>query len=637
MKFSVTFGFVLAAVGAAGIWWVATTVMHNPVEDLLSETTDPSPENQPQAPAEKTTVEYGEKRSPKAVEGNFVGSAACKDCHQNLWNSYQTHPMSVSLARSVDAGPLEDYDDVTTFRPPKSANYQCQFEYRVERDEKSVRHLELILGADNEELGQVSMNAEYAVGSGKRGRSYLMNHGGLLYMSPITWYSQNSQWDLSPAYSKGNLHFERRIIDGCVGCHAGRTAPVTGRVNRYQSVPFHEQSIGCERCHGPGDSHISFHDENLEFAEKDPIVNPADFSHDRLNDLCFQCHLHGAGRVVHHGMTPFDFQPGDRLSDIWTVLIAASDQEEKINTEAATQGEQMMASECYKGSQGKFGCVSCHDPHSSPSAADKLNFYRTRCLSCHDSSGTECSLPESTRRERSTEDSCIQCHMPKMPARNVPHTALTDHRVLRDPSVPISGTDQRKVLEVYGNEDGNISEAEVKRARAIIAIDEAERSQNRTLAAQIVPLLAEWVKNHPDDLKAVETLGSAYVLTYDVDAARQVWELGLKYHPESEELLRHLMVFCHDSQDISHGIEYARRLIRQNPWHSEYHGRLAHMLAQSGQLKEAVKAGERSVELSPWEAHIHGWLSESYSLLGQEEQANRHRDLFRKLSPVSNE
>ena len=49
--------------------------------------------------------------------------------------------------------------------------------------------------------------------------SYLINHDGYLFQSPITWYPQKRMWDLSPGYATRHHHFARPVTAECLFCH----------------------------------------------------------------------------------------------------------------------------------------------------------------------------------------------------------------------------------------------------------------------------------------------------------------------------------------------------------------------------------------------------------------------------------
>ena len=54
------------------------------------------------------------------------------------------------------------------------------------------------------------------------------------------------------------------------------------------------------------------------------------------------------------------------------------------------------------------------------SSAEVPAYYRSKCLTCH--TDASCSLPDHGGR-------CAECHMPKLQLREIPHTALTNHRI----------------------------------------------------------------------------------------------------------------------------------------------------------------------------------------------------------------
>lgn len=95
------------------------------------------------------------------------------------------------------------------------------------------------------------------------------------------------------------------------------------------------------------------------------------------------------------------------------------------------------------------------------------------------------------------------------------------------------------------------------------------------------------------------------------------------------------MLLCHDNGDLKSGIDYGKRLLEVNPMHSEYHGRLAHMLAQDGRTLEGIPFAIRAAELSPWDFQIHGWLAEAFTLQGDRLKAAHHQELFEKLRPIN--
>jgi hypothetical protein len=331
----------------------------------------PPPRDAAQADAEIARPEKLEK--PPPPEEGFVGSRKCAACHADIAERYQSHPMAHSLSQVLDAAPIEDYEN-TEFSPPGARTY------RVEQRDGKVFHHESMLDADQQPIYDQALEVKFAMGSGRRGRSYLIFEDGLFFQSPIGWYSKDEKWDLSPGYRpESHARFSRRITEGCFYCHAGRTVLETGMGEHYAKAPFLEASIGCERCHGPGQQHVAYRELSVPPSTPDPIVNPARLSHAAAESVCYQCHLQGEHTVPRYGRQHRDFRPGQLIEDNWIIFVQGLRVDDAGQTKAVSQVEQMRASRCYLESRGSMGCTSCHDPHWSPPRDQRVAFYRDRC------------------------------------------------------------------------------------------------------------------------------------------------------------------------------------------------------------------------------------------------------------------
>jgi predicted CXXCH cytochrome family protein len=344
----------------------------------------------------------------------------------------------------------------------------------------------------------------------------------------------------------------------------------------------------------------------------------------------------GESRITRYGRTDFDFRPGDSLDETWTVFVLGTGVTADRTTAAVSQAEQMLSSECFRRSNGEMGCTSCHDPHSIPRPEERIQFFRSRCLQCHDSRAAECALPRERRVEVTIEDSCIDCHMPRISANDVPHTSQTDHRVLLDPTASGSAAVETTApeLTVFRGERQPLSAAELDRAWGITMMRDAERRSDRILAYHAIPKLRSWCNKAPDDAPACEALGLAYWLNRDPGSAQAVWERALEYHPREEQLLKRLVEILHENGRFTEGIEYSRQLIALNPWQHEYHGRLAHMLGQQRRFDEAIAAAEMALRINPTAASVHAWLAEVYALRGDAVRSQWHQQQYELLTPV---
>jgi hypothetical protein len=336
----------------------------------------------------------------------FVGDEACAKCHEAIATTYHQHPMGRSMSRE-DSGRAPEAEG-TVFEAGGAS-------YAIERRDGRVFH------SESRGVGKTTeAEVAYVLGSGRRGASFLVEKDGVLKQSPIAWYAQQGKWDLAPGYREQNQHFDRTIRPGCLLCHTNRFEVVEGH-----SPTFHGLSIGCERCHGPG----ALHDGKAKVADGIDltIVNPADLAPALRESVCEQCHLQGSQRIDVSGRTAADFRPGLPFDAFVTTWTTRSDPLERRR--AVGQVEQMHQSRCYSASDHQLGCISCHDPHRLPDPAERVAYYRDRCLSCHADKG--CALPEAARSAKGQADNCISCHMTPSPASDIAHTAQTLHNLAR--------------------------------------------------------------------------------------------------------------------------------------------------------------------------------------------------------------
>ena len=591
-------------------------------------------ENEPQ---EKTPRDSSAGRPPKAEAvvtwtapldaDDFVGTQACAKCHQDISDTYRTHAMSISAAPVAAALPrIEDYETRVAFTSTAG------LEYGVSRDGDHVRHHEKLFDSNGGVVYDQSVEMQYAFGSGVHGRSYIHEKSGLLFMSPVTWYTAKHRWDLSPGYRpEKHPRFGRRLSDDCIACHVGRVNPVVDRQHRFQAPPFIEHAIGCERCHGPGRQHIAFHSSDVagHGVSTDPIVNPGSLPTALRESVCNQCHIQGAGRVLRANRRPFDFRPGMHINEIWTTFVTGT-RDDGATAEILSQVEQMRSSRCYIGSEGQLGCTSCHDPHSSP-GENRIEFYRTVCMNCHTAPQPECSLPQPARLQVTVEDSCIDCHMPRFPS-NVPHTANTDHRVLRQPvTKPLPPLAKSSSVTVFDPEEGDVPETELLRASGIMRARQADGSGSPVLASEALALLVQLPRGHENDLSVLDSTASACLVAGDYGYAMACWERVLAIQPEHEAALRGLGVIAIRTKKNSAAVEYVDRLIQINAWDSDLFGQRARLLGELGRLDAAIADAHRSIELNPGESTVHDWLNAAYLSQGDTEKSKYHAEQAKRI------
>jgi Tfp pilus assembly protein PilF len=572
---------------------------------------------------------------------DYVGDAACSRCHAEIAAAYRSHPMGRSLA------PVrEGAEDERNGGRPGLAFESQGVEYTVERRKGRLFHKATWRRNEGGAIAEIEAEVRYALGSGTRGITFLIERDGALFQSPIAWFAHTKRWDISPGYRELTARptFERSIQPGCLFCHANQFRPVPGTQNRYETPIFQGHAIGCERCHGPGALHVA---QNAPSGETDrTIVNPADLSPLLRDSVCQQCHLQGAFRFTRAGREPLDFRPGLPIHRFWAFYMKTQGNSDKF--EAVGHVEQMESSRCFRDSQGRLGCISCHDPHRLPDPSTKAAYYRERCLGCHEQHG--CALPAAERQTRGQGEDCVACHMPRSSITNIPHTAATDH------SIPRTGAPGQKV-ERPGGVSGQPPKAPLVDYHWGVMTEDERRESARDLGVALAwaartlnggqpakaaanlarPLLETAVRDRPDDLPARESLGHAYRFLDRPEDTLRAFEEVLRIEPNRE-----LVQWA--SGNVLAGLqrpEQARAAykaaIAVNPWRSDYHAAMARACYQAGDWAGAITACQAAIRLNPDLSAVRSLLIQSFLQSHQPEQADAEYRTLLHLYPASRE
>ncbi len=327
----------------------------------------------------------------------MLADPRCVACHEKEVAGFERSAMARSLTKtaSLPAGSFEQILSGTRFSIRSDASGVIQeFERRGESSKQRVA---------------------YVVGSGKHAFGFLIQIDGHLFQSPLSYYAKAGTWDMAPGYEEvPNPDFSRPVTPECVLCHSGQPQPDPDTLNTYDATPFLQETISCERCHGPVESH-------LKNPAPGSIVNPARLTGAARDSVCEQCHLRGEIRISNPGKTIADFRPGQSLEEVFTIYV--SKHSENGNVKVISHSEQLALSACARSAGGKLWCGTCHNPHEGSTVT--ADFFRSRCLGCH--GATLKAAHAAPGRD------CVACHMPRLPARDGGHTAFTDHRIRRHP------------------------------------------------------------------------------------------------------------------------------------------------------------------------------------------------------------
>ena len=551
---AVRFAILMAAVLAgAGVLWY--TVFRDVPPVGTTPTTEGGDDVSPGPPSPDPRLTFATPFRNVKPGVRYVGDASCASCHGDICTSYHAHPMGRS-AELAGARPIEKYD-VLAKNPWKIGEYELkatQFAHSVSAKDGQGRP-----------LPNYTLTADVAIGSGTRGRSYLSIEDGSVWQSPLSWFSKESRWDVSPGFDLGNGG-RRAINPGCLYCHVNNVESLPDATNRYlQPLSPLQTSIGCERCHGPGDLHVAERMVGKSIEKIDTsIVNPKHLAASLQVAICEQCHLQGQERVARRGRSEHEFRPGLPFNQFVRVFVRHPDIADM--SRSVGQFEQLKQSKCTTPAGDALLCTSCHDPHKSPALAERPQYYRGRCLTCHETKG--CKAPAPDRQAK--QDSCAACHMPQAGSSNIAHTSITDHRILRRPVGPIPAKGLAPGSVPLVSFHGDASDAEMDRDLGIALSRLADRltsgSREQVMLARLArdrltPSLATW----HGDLDGWLAMSRTRAAAGEANECFAAAERAVRLAPESEVALAQLADAALSVVRYDRAEEATTKLIAMNP------------------------------------------------------------------------
>jgi len=232
-----------------------------------------------------------------------------------------------------------------------------------------------------------------------------------MLMLPVQFNQRTLEW---VSYHPWEWYAQKRAYSKkCSGCHEvgiDITADASGLVTEYSAVDYR---IGCEKCHGPGSSHVA------GGGDRNKIMNPDHMTVMDSVNVCGQCHSRGSdpapsgeafGFPWRSDVAEFD---GNFVAGLHTLDYEPVDAPEGYflqkpgNWPTGYPSKHRQQYNSYLGSMhldnpfDKLACNDCHSPHSGRGGpfrftsedfggneflfADNGNalMSNVRCLSCH--------------------------------------------------------------------------------------------------------------------------------------------------------------------------------------------------------------------------------------------------------------
>jgi rubredoxin len=252
---------------------------------------------------------------------------------------------------------------------------------------------------------------------GIKGESYLYWKGNGLNQLPISYYTSQHKWLMSPRYAPGEVDFHRIITMRCLECHA---VYIGDQPDKSTGLNGDEQfdkislvySVDCERCHGPGAQHVNYQTNNPQIKTARYITSYASLPRARKIDLCAICHSGNKSEMIR---STFSFLPGDtyanfKLPDFYHAGTDTSHLDVHGN-----QVQLLQSSKCFISS--KMDCATCHDTHQNQRGNTAL--YTQKCLACHSEVTHNYCKMANPLNAGLIKTNCIKCHMPAFASKAI--------------------------------------------------------------------------------------------------------------------------------------------------------------------------------------------------------------------------
>ncbi|HEV2380440.1 MAG TPA: hypothetical protein VG206_11675 [Terriglobia bacterium] len=450
------------------------------------------------------------------------------------------------------------------------------------------------LSADGNDIFRNTKKIEYVIGAGENGFGFIVRRGQYLFEAPLSYYVKRQRWELSPGFQLADFGFGRPILTECLACHSGRVRPISRRNGMYEDSPFEELAIGCENCHGPGQLHVDERRRGMPLSgdTDTPIVNPAKLPHWLADNICMVCHEGGDARIPQPGKAVTDFRPGTPLDRTLAVFSIPQSPRSPGKSPLLGHYSLMILSKCYLDSAGKLGCITCHDPHQRPAGVEAVDYYRQKCLGCH--AEQSCAVSLAARMKRVPADDCAGCHMPKQELDAVPHSVLTNHRIVARSDEPLPEAAFHQTTPALPD-----------------LIHLSANGDERVTPVPPVVLLqayAQLLPEHPEYQKSYDAVLGEFAKTGSSD-------------PVVLSELARQDIRDNTPPSLKRATGYLWTAIRNGDTEASDYGMLSNLLAADGKQQEAVDLVKRGIELNPYSIRLYRTLVVRYVSLKDYDKA----------------
>ncbi|HEX4022209.1 MAG TPA: multiheme c-type cytochrome [Acidobacteriaceae bacterium] len=372
----------------------------------------------------------------------YAGSAACKDCHADIYKEWKQTGMAKMLLPYQPQNVIGDFVKNNAFYAGDGITYRYgKLQITPAPDRKLFARMILRNGRHYFEIKQWDGSwhaypVDYTIGS-KWQQAYATTlPNGEIHVFPIQYNRIQKRWVnywkvLDPAgtersnpYNWEKLDNATNYMTNCAVCHTSQLHNTGSNIHDADQLAFREPGIDCEMCHGPAAAHIAAISKAGVYT-KNPINQPVEF--DRISNrefvnICAQCHMQSNLHIASpRGEMNFS-STGTFFHTVKSVPLdefsrKAFYKDGRFNKTTFIV-EALERSQCFR--KGQVSCGTCHDPHghdaeSNPTSLKFRDDPDRMCTGCHTQFQNKTNAAAHTHHPLQLEASrCVSCHMPRI-------------------------------------------------------------------------------------------------------------------------------------------------------------------------------------------------------------------------------